>query len=538
MLQAFRSQSGLLPAVVLLIVLYLLSPASANVIHTAFSTYYGKAAANATEREALLSHLDELLAVATLKPGEKLRMVNDYMDARSRQLGLTVVPSLTTATIDEWADRVIELVPKLDNSQSFPLVRRLVVASLLKLWLKEGQRLPEASSEKLKEVMVKLYEKHRLGAAQKAIMEYLHISKSGGTSWCHVAELNGCVTERYDKSYVCQIKKFDDKVRWLNMTYHMMQVPVYRVPKYVLNRFSRYGNYRKSHTTAACNARHRYMHAHGYNYYSNEYTVHGGHEDVKDAHICSDFFNAIVMRDPLKRLVSHMKFVMWTMSGDRGYNDTELFNMMYKDRTSSFWQELGPAIVDNYFTRSLLGEKAYHTPLGGVTQEMLSMAQQMLAQFDLIMVLEQEMDVRNLILYYGVGWRHTLEEVHDKDSRERETVFNTSSYIPADLHRLLQGQALDQHLHRFARTVAHLDPVVFMVAREAGLTPLPKGMAASEAVQCGMLRGNDNAELLEKLGVRAAGKKKKSKSKMKASSMRRNLIGEEGRAWLPGDERG
>ena len=56
-------------------------------------------------------------------------------------------------------------------------------------------------------------------------------------------------------------------------------------------------------------------------------------------------------RDPNKRLVSHMKFVMWTMSGDRGYNSTQMFNTMYANRTSAFWQQLGPAVVDNYYIR-------------------------------------------------------------------------------------------------------------------------------------------------------------------------------------------
>ena len=50
------------------------------------------------------------------------------------------------------------------------------------------------------------------------------------------AELNGCLTEQYDQSYVCQIHEFDDKVRWLNMTFHKTQVPVYKVPRYVLRR--------------------------------------------------------------------------------------------------------------------------------------------------------------------------------------------------------------------------------------------------------------------------------------------------------------
>jgi hypothetical protein len=32
-----------------------------------------------------------------------------------------------------------------------------------------------------------LYATHRLGAVHKGVMEYMHVSKSGGTSWCHVA---------------------------------------------------------------------------------------------------------------------------------------------------------------------------------------------------------------------------------------------------------------------------------------------------------------------------------------------------------------
>ncbi|GLC36550.1 hypothetical protein PLESTM_000459100 [Pleodorina starrii] len=334
-------------------------------------------------------------------------------------------------------------------------------------------------------------------------MEYLHVSKSGGTSWCHIAQLNGCTTERYDNAYVCQIKKFDDKVRWLNMTFHMLQVPVYRVPQYVLKRFSRFGTFRKNHELAACGVRSRLVSARNYNYYSNEYTVHGGHKGVENAHICGNFFNAIIIRDPLKRLVSHMKFVMWTMSGDRGYNDTLLFNRMYANRTSSFWQALGPAMVDNYFVRSLLGEKAFHAPVGGVSREMLRLAEHVLAQFDLVLVLEQDIEIRNLILLYGVGWTHTLEEVHDKNSNEREAQFNTSSYLPADLHKLLGGQGVDLELYGFARTLALLDPVVYGIARKAGVQPLPPELGADPSDKpCGLLRGQHKGALLAALGAK------------------------------------
>lgn len=36
-------------------------------------------------------------------------------------------------------------------------------------------------------LLLQLYDVHRRGAMSKGVMEYLHISKSGGTSWCHMA---------------------------------------------------------------------------------------------------------------------------------------------------------------------------------------------------------------------------------------------------------------------------------------------------------------------------------------------------------------
>ncbi len=61
------------------------------------------------------------------------------------------------------------------------------------------------------------------------------------------------------------------------------------------------------------------------------------------------------------------------------------------------------------------------------------------------------MAVRNLILYYGVGWKHTLEEVHDKDAAVRERAFNTTPYIPPDVQSLIDAQALDVQLYDYAQ---------------------------------------------------------------------------------------
>ena len=36
-------------------------------------------------------------------------------------------------------------------------------------------------------VRLQLYSLHRGSASRKGVMEYFHLSKSGGTSWCHAA---------------------------------------------------------------------------------------------------------------------------------------------------------------------------------------------------------------------------------------------------------------------------------------------------------------------------------------------------------------
>ncbi|GLI62251.1 hypothetical protein VaNZ11_004856 [Volvox africanus] len=503
------------PSVLLFCLGFFSTTAASNIIQDVFMELFGELTKDEKARTLRLAHLDTLLALGTSRPGEKLLHIPEYADPKARQLGINISQSLVSSDLDEWMNRVMEVVPKLDEMKSFAMVRRLLVAALIKYWLEHGNKIPDECTLKVQELLLQLYKVHRIGAVHKGVMEYLHISKSGGTSWCHIAELNGCVTERYDRSYVCQVKKFDDKVRWLNMTFHMLQIPVYRVPQYVLKRFSRFGTFRKNHDMSACSARRQLIASRGYNYYSNEYTVHGGHKGMENAHMCSNFFNAIVLRDPLKRLVSHMKFVMWTMSGDRGYNDTILFNRMYANRSSEFWQALGPAIVDNYFIRSLLGEKAFHVPVGTVSREMLSLAEHVLVQFDLVLVLEQDTEVKNLITSYGVGWNHTLEEVHDKDSNVREAEFNTTAYIPRDLDRLLQAQTLDMELFEFTKTLAQLDPVVYAVARKVGLQPLPpESSIDSEGPPCGLLRGQYKEGLLTSLGAKKptlAAKRKKGK---------------------------
>ncbi|KXZ43926.1 hypothetical protein GPECTOR_77g23 [Gonium pectorale] len=50
-------------------------------------------------------------------------------------------------------------------------------------------------------------------ARRKRVVEYTHVSKSGGTTLCQLARLNGCRTESFKIENNCLIKDFHDTIR-------------------------------------------------------------------------------------------------------------------------------------------------------------------------------------------------------------------------------------------------------------------------------------------------------------------------------------
>ncbi len=81
----------------------------------------------------------------------------------------------------------------------------------------------------------------------------------------------------------------------------------------------------------------------------------------------------------------------------------------WPNTTSAHWQYMAPPVVDNYYTRSLLGEATYKLPAGRVTAEHGAYAQLLVAQYDVLLVLEQS-NSRKLGLGLGLGWKD-IEQV-------------------------------------------------------------------------------------------------------------------------------
>ncbi len=63
-------------------------------------------------------------------------------------------------------------------------------------------------------ICARLFKLHRSAAQSKRILEYFHVSKSGGTSICQLGQVNGCATESFALKQNCMITYFRDVPRW------------------------------------------------------------------------------------------------------------------------------------------------------------------------------------------------------------------------------------------------------------------------------------------------------------------------------------
>lgn len=373
--------------------------------------------------------------------------------------------------------------------QAFPMIRRVALAQLVRAWLTRMQRqLPENLETDLQDLFYELYEAHRVAAMRKGIMEYFHISKAGGTSWCHAAKLNGCRAQVYDSAYICQINELDDRVRWLNNTFHRERT----------GRNCRWGTWGRAQRWTemrTCEQRYEFAALMGWQYFSNEYTLHEGFEDPDNVGLCTQFFNVILIRDPIKRMLSHLKFIIMQMKWD--YRDNDLFHRTFTGTDAAFWEQWGPVLVDNYMLRGMLGETVYHGAAGSIGPRHVTHGSFLLLQYDLVVDLEADggHDTLDDVIFRGVGWPNTLRNIHDKNSVVLAQRLNLTyeDYLPRDMDTLNAKQGPDVEFYSFGRVLVKLDSLLFNVARQLRMRPLAAVDLEAAAgnprqVACGLLR--------------------------------------------------
>ncbi|KAG2487913.1 hypothetical protein HYH03_013493 [Edaphochlamys debaryana] len=348
-------------------------------------------------------------------------------------------------------------VAKLYKHLCWPVLRRVIIAAIVQRRFSQGPFPPEARPV-IARLSVQLYELHKAAAARKGIIDFFHISKAGGTTFCQLAKLNGCRTQSFAARRNCLIREFDDVPRWVNYTLHVGMAPDgLRTPW-----FANYGT--KTRKELSCRMRKRYMLRRRYNIYANEYTLYGGSEYPRATHVCAGSLNVLQMRHPQTRLRSHLMWV-WALYD---HHFKEQAGAFFPTHNSTHWNALMPAVTDNYYLRSMLGESVYYSPPNHLNETHLHAGRLATLQFDVLMLLE-EPGMNDVLYEMAMGWGLGFRAVHARTSTQLHEVGRQGLPDPLDWQALLKANELDLELYRFGSLVALLDSIVFQIAKESGL---------------------------------------------------------------------
>ncbi|GIL44239.1 hypothetical protein Vafri_1752 [Volvox africanus] len=355
-----------------------------------------------------------------------------------------------------------------------PLVRRVLLAQLLLGWATELRKeLPPAPEVAMAvaQVLKKLYYIHVDSVVDRAALEYFHISKAGGTSWTAAAKVNGCSVPR---AKAARTPEFDDDCRWFDpaVLMDMGYTDIQASRTFVC---PRYGIMERRSILRDCSRRLDHFRRMGLQYTANEYTLHGGKDDMYGTHICPQFVTVATIREPLGRLVSNIRYMMVQMKRDRAMPQG-IFPKYFCNRSAADWEAYSPPVVDNYNIRTLVGERAFHSPLYEIGEAHETVAKQLLMQFDLLLDLNSGDDAALLLMRAGLGWNTTLANVHiwssEKLAKKGSLDFNTCQ--TGDLEPIIARQVYDQRWYSFGHALSHLDQLFLSTAVQLGLQPWPE----------------------------------------------------------------
>ncbi|GIL74491.1 hypothetical protein Vretifemale_4494 [Volvox reticuliferus] len=375
------------------------------------------------------------------------------------------------------------------------LGRRLVLACIA---LRRGTLKTEVSEYDgeafFSDVAKQLYAIHVESVLRKTLLDYLHISKSGGTSFSQAARMSKCRMS----GGIGQPLYIGDLPHWLNRTVFE------NLTNGVHMTWSLYGRVERGEMSG-CERRIGNVSIQGLQYLSNEYTLHGGMGGMAGVHLCRQAVNVVTLRRAEARLVSHLHFLLAhikvRLARSRRHTGMDIFQQKFCINNVPMWESLIPAILDNYNVRSFIGERAFHTPIWGIGPSHLEVARRLLLQFDLILDLDSGDAVSELLMYQGLGWNVTLAEVH---ARTAEVVSskNNYSYTECAIEKLLAEvvprQGPDRELYRLGRMLSLLDQLLLAWAQDIGLRPEPSAANATAVVSPGEAESPIRCGLMDK----------------------------------------
>ncbi|EFJ42749.1 hypothetical protein VOLCADRAFT_107097 [Volvox carteri f. nagariensis] len=250
-----------------------------------------------------------------------------------------------------------------------------------------------------------LFKLHHRAAQTKRIIEFFHVSKSGGTSFCQLAKMNGCRTQSFNSQRNCMIKYFR------------------------------------------------------FNFYANELVMHDHNRSWVGVHPCREFLNVVIFREPQSRVVSHMQNILKEYVIYYNQSLWQAFNPNSVDQ----WRTLAVPVFDNYVVRSLLGGQVYNMPWGDVNHTHLLGAKIVTLQFEVLLSLAPETsELTRDIFGLGLGWQYDLRHMH-----VRPTIWRPVDEFSAEVMEAVRAAGrLDEQLYEFALVLQLLDAITFGIAHD------------------------------------------------------------------------
>ncbi|KAG2445072.1 hypothetical protein HYH02_008939 [Chlamydomonas schloesseri] len=368
---------------------------------------------------------------------------------------------------------------------AYPISRRAVTAFLLERFLTSGN-FSDSEGKLVLDISTQLFQMHRKAAQTKRIVEFFHVSKSGGTSFCQLGRLNGCKTEGFGWRQNCLITYFRDHPRWTApgaLPALAAAHPGMREPW-----CARFG--RQYSFMWHCKARRQHMTKNRLTIYANELVMHDqtNGSDWRGVHPCREFLNVVIFREPAERVVSHMQNIIKEYVAH--YNASSFFKYFDRDSPEQ-WRALAVPVMDNYVVRSLLGGKVFNLPGGAINASHLLAAKLVTLQFEVLLSLsapspapatspasspanatshqlqqlqrQQAAQTRELtrdIFGLGLGWPVDLRHLHARPTAQRPR------FSDAVMAAVRQATTYDNELYDFALVLQGLDAIVFGAAHD------------------------------------------------------------------------
>ena len=327
----------------------------------------------------------------------------------------------------------------------------------------------------LVEAATAYFRHYRKAVAYKPAVQFFHVSKSGGSSFCGESRSAGCRAPMdgvldncfayFDGPFWIPYEKAQVKSYWAG--------PQGRRSIFPLGKRKKAPTGREPGKYDSCSARAQWASQYGITFFANEaYTLGGagvhGPEAVANQGPCSEFVNIMIFRNPLTRALSNYVHLRREMTSAFTKN-AEAEAQRKKAITGAdmaAWAELAPTTSHNYNARVLLGERVFELPLGQVNTTYLPLAKRVLDKFDVILIMEKMSTPEgNNVLNHGLGWDRQQPVDHRHKSKKTNGL-SLGELTPENRAVLESNNAVDMALYAYANELYDLDVAFYKLLPE------------------------------------------------------------------------